>query len=335
MIDNYHLKRIGMVFLTIYLVTTFTFVLIRYMPGGPMDYMVAQLTQQGIPQDRAREVAATYIRVNPDQPIYIAYIDYMTDILVGDLGMSTWYDRPVIEIIIAALPWTVFVMSVSLILSFTFGIALGAWMAYREGSRFDSAATIVTTFLTSVPYYLAAIALLAVFSFRLGWFPTGSRYNSDIPPAMTLEFFRSVLYHGILPITSFTLTAVGGWALGMRGNSIQVLGEDYLRVARLAGIPERDIVIKYVTPNAILPLYTNLMIAIGFIFGGSIILEQIFNYPGLGYYLFASIETRDYPLMMGGFIVITVAVSVSIFIADMTYSLIDPKAESGDSRETY
>lgn len=335
MSKNYYLKRIGMVFVTIYLVTTFTFVLIRYMPGGPMDYMVAQLIQQGLPEARARQIASTYLKVNPDQPIHVAYVDYMSGILVGDLGISTWYDRPVLEIIISALPWTVFVMTVSLILSFAFGIALGAWMAYREGSRFDSVATIVTTFLTSVPYYLAAIALLAVFSFRLGWFPTGGRYNPDMAAGMTPEFFRSVLYHGILPIASFTLTAFGGWALGMRGNSIQVLGEDYLRVARLAGIPERDIVIKYVTPNAILPLYTNLMIAIGFIFGGSIILEQIFNYPGLGYYLFKSIETRDYPLMMGGFIVITIAVAVSIFIADLTYSLIDPQAEAGDSRETY
>lgn len=335
MAKDYYLKRIGMVFVTIYLVITFTFVLIRYMPGGPMDYMVAQLIQQGLPQDRAREIAATYIRVNPDQPIHIAYIEYMSDILVGDLGLSTWYDRPVLEIIVSALPWTVFVMSVSLLLSFGVGIAVGAWMAYREGSTFDASVTLVATFLTSIPYYLAAIALLAVFSFRLGWLPTGGRFDPDLTPAMTPEFLGSVLYHGLLPIASFSLTAFGGWALGMRGNSIQVLGEDYLRVARLAGIPERNIVIKYVTPNAILPLYTNLMIAIGFIFGGSIILEQIFNYPGLGYYLFKSIETRDYPLMMGGFIVITIAVAVSIFIADMTYSLIDPQAEAGESRETY
>lgn len=335
MAKEYYLKRLGMVFVTIYLVITFTFVLIRYMPGGPMDYMVAQLIQQGLPQDRAREIAATYIRVNPDQPIYIAYVEYMSDILVGDLGVSTWYDRPVLEIIVSALPWTVFVMSVSLLLSFGVGIGLGAWMAYREGTTFDASVTLVATFLTSIPYYLAAIALLAVFSFRLGWLPTGGRFDPDLTPAMTPEFLGSVLYHGLLPIASFSLTAFGGWALGMRGNSIQVLGEDYLRVARLAGIPERDIVIKYVTPNAILPLYTSLMISIGFIFGGSIILEQIFNYPGLGYYIFTSIETSDYPLMMGGFIVITVAVSTAIFVADLTYSMIDPQAGTGDSRETY
>lgn len=335
MSQRYYLKRIGMSVFTIFAVITFTFVLIRYMPGGPMEYLIATLQQQGLSTDRARQVAATYIRVNPDQPIHIAYVEYMANILTGDLGTSTWYDKPVVSIIIEALPWTVFIMTVSLLLSFVFGILTGALMAYREGTRFDSGATMVTTFLTSVPYYLAAIALLAIFAFRLGWFPTGGRFDSDLSVGWNLTFLMSVLHHGALPIASFTLTSFGGWALGMRGNSIQVLGEDYLRVARLAGIPERDIVIKYVTPNAILPLYTNLMIAIGFIFGGSIILEQIFNYPGLGYYIFESINSRDYPLMMGGFIVITLAVVTSIFIADVTYSMIDPRAETGDSRETY
>lgn len=335
MSGGYYLKRIGMSVFTVYAVITFTFVLIRYMPGGPMDYMVANLLNQGLSPDRARELAATYIQVNPDQPMHIAYINYLIDVLTGNLGTSTWYDRPVTTIILEALPWTVFVMTVSLILSFILGILTGALMAYREGTRFDSGATLLTTFLTSVPYYLAAIALLMVFAYRFSWFPTGGRYDSDIPVGMNAAFFKSVLHHGALPIASFTFTSFGGWALGMRGNSIQVLGEDYLRVARLAGIPERDIVVKYVTPNAILPLYTNLMIAIGFIFGGSIILEQIFNYPGLGYYIFESISARDYPLMMGGFMVITIAVVISIFIADVTYSLIDPRAETGDSRETY
>lgn len=335
MIQNYYAKRVGMALLTVFAVITFSFVLIRYMPGGPMDYMIAQLQQQGLSTTRARELAATYIQVNPNQPIHIAYVEYMVNILTGDLGTSTWYSRPVIDIILEAVPWTVFIMTVSLILSFAIGILTGALMAYREGSRFDSAATMVSTFLTSVPYYLLGIFLLVIFAFRLGWFPTGGRFNSNLAVGWNLTFFKSVLYHGALPIASFTFTSFGGWALGMRGNSIQVLGEDYLRVARLAGIPERDIVIKYVTPNAILPLYTNLMIAIGFIFGGSIILEQIFSYPGLGYYMYQSINSRDYPLMMGVFLTITIAVVTAIFIADVTYSMIDPRAGTGDSRETY
>mgnify|MGYP000082531081 FL=1 len=335
MIPNYYIKRIGMSVFTVFAVITFSFFLIRYMPGGPMDYMIANLQQQGLSTARAKELAATYTQVNPDQPVFTAYVEYMANILTGNLGTSTWYDKPVANILITALPWTLFVMSVSLVLSFTIGILAGAVMAYREGTRLDSGTTVVSTFLTSVPYYLVAIVLLMIFSYRLGWLPTSGRFESNLSVGWNLEFFLSVLRHGVLPIASITLTAFGGWALGMRGNSISVLGEDYLRVARLAGIPERDIVVKYVTPNAILPLYTNLMIAIGGVFGGSIILEQIFNYPGLGYYIYESISSRDYPLMMGGFILITVAVVTAIFIADVTYSYIDPRAETGDSRETY
>jgi peptide/nickel transport system permease protein len=335
MIQNYYAKRIVMSVFTLFVVITFSFFLIRYMPGGPMDYMIANLQQQGLSTTRARELAATYTQVNPDQPAYIAYVEYMGKILTGNFGTSTVYDKPVIDILITGLPWTLFVMSVSLVLSFSIGILTGAVMAYRESTRLDSGGTLVSTFLTSIPYYLVAIVLLMGFAYQLRLFPTGGRFQSDLSVGWNAEFLFSVLHHGSLPIMSITLTAFGGWALGMRGNSISVLGKDYLRVARLAGIPERDIVVKYVTPNAILPLYTNLMIAIGGIFGGSIILEQIFNYPGLGYYIYESINARDYPLMMGGFIMITIAVVTTIFIADVTYSYIDPRAETGDSRETY
>jgi peptide/nickel transport system permease protein len=121
----------------------------------------------------------------------------------------------------------------------------------------------------------------------------------------------------------------------MRGNSISVLGNDYLRVARMRGLSERRIATNYVAKNAILPMYTGLMISIGFMFGGSIILEEIFRYRGMGYYVFTSIGSRDYPLMMGGFITITVAVVISIFIADLTYGKLDPRVRRGDEREAY
>ena len=332
---NYFIKRLAMAGVTVLSVITFSFALIRLMPGGPMDYLRAQLLQQGIDPAQADRIAETYISVNPSDPLPVAYVDYMTSILTGQLGQSVWYNRPVTDIIVNALPWTVFVMSVSLVLAFGSGILVGALMAYREGTTADSALTVVATFLSSVPYYLAAILFISLFGYQLGWFPTGGRFASDVEAGPSLEFLGSVLYHGILPITSTVLTALGGWALGMRGNSIQVLGEDYLRVARLAGVPERDIVVKYVTPNAILPLYTSLMISIGFLFGGSIILEQIFDYPGLGYYIYEAINARDYPLMMGGFIVITVAVVVAVLVADLTYGLIDPRAKTGGSRERY
>lgn len=315
--------------ITILIVITITFALVRLMPGGPMVSLRAQLLQQGMSSSEANELIQTYLRANPQDPLYIQYFEYLTRTLQGDLGVSIWYDKPVAEIVARALPWTVFIMILSLVFSFGIGILGGAAMAYYEGTRFDVGASLASTFVTSVPYYLFAIGFLFLFGFQLGWFPTSGQYNYQLTPGLNLPFVTSTFHHAALPIFSLVLTGFGNWALTMRGNSIQVLGSDYLRVARLAGLSERTIISRYVVVNAILPMYTNLMIAIGFMFGGSVVLEQIFTYKGLGYYIFDAIEHRDYPLLMGGFLIITVAVVISLFIADLTYSKIDPRTASG------
>jgi peptide/nickel transport system permease protein len=157
--------------------------------------------------------------------------------------------------------------------------------------------------------------------------------SSGTEASLSVTFLVDALWHAAMPIASFVVTTFGLQALAMRGNSIRVLGEDYLRVARLRGLPDRRIGIMYVGRNAILPLYTEFMIAIGFMFGGSIILEQIFSYPGIGFYLFQSISSRDFPLMMGTFIVITLSVTLAVYVADLTYGLVDPRA--GGDNESY
>lgn len=335
---NYYVQRFGQLILTAISVITFSFAVIRLMPGGPMDYLRAQLSADmgsGRSQEEINSIVEAYVSVNPNAPIHVAYVNYVTSLLQGDLGRSVWYDRAVSSIIAEALPWTVFIMLVSLVFTFAIGIALGAVMAYLEGSQIDSVGTVVSVVLTSIPYYIFALVLLFLFAYQTELFPTGSLYSNDTTPGMNVAFFLSVLHHGTLPIVSLVLTGFGGWALAMRGNAIRVLGEDYLRVAELRGIPDYRISLKYVGQNAILPMYTGLLISIGFMFGGAVILEEIFKYPGLGYYILRAVEARDYPLLMGGFIVITMAVLVSILFADLTYGKIDPRAGGGENRETY
>ncbi|EJN57571.1 hypothetical protein HSB1_39320 [Halogranum salarium B-1] len=281
----------------------------------------------------ARIAAQTNIAV--DEPVYIQYIDYMTAMLQGDFGQSIWYDRAVTSVIGPAIPWTVFLTASALFLAFTIGVSLGAFMAYKEGSTFDVASTGIGLVLNSTPGYVVALLSVAFLGYRFDLFPTGGRYASELTPGLTLPFLTSVLYHGTLPILSMAVVGFGGWALSMRGNSIRVLGEDYLRVARLRGLPTRRIAIRYVARNAILPMYTGLMIAIGTVFGGAVIIENIFAYPGVGFYLIQAINARDYPLMMGGFILITVAMVIGITIADLTYGWLDPRAKGGASRESY
>lgn len=322
-------KRGVQAIITFFSVITIAFGIIRLMPGGPLDYIRARILAQsgggsGAQMERINQLVKVYANIRPDEPIWQQYISYLWSVLHGDFGKSMLYGTPVSDILFSALPWTVFVMSVSLLLTFSVGITLGAILAYNEGSWFDVSMSSSTVWLNGVPYYVAGLILLFLFGYRWELFPIHGRVGS-VPPGLSFEFVLSALHHAALPILSVLITEFGGWALTMRGNSIQTLGKDYIRVARLRGIPSRHIALWYVGRNSILPMYTGLMIAIGFVFGGSIILEQVFAYPGVGFYMVQGINARDYPLMMGGFLVITLAVVIGIFIADMTYSMIDPR----------
>lgn len=330
---KYFIERTAQAVVTIFAVITGAFVLTRLMPGGPMDYIRAQLAQQNMPTDQVGIEIEQLTGIDPDAPMHVQYAEYMTGLLQGQMGHSIYYDRPVSDIILEALPWTAFVMALALIISFSLAVVLGAFLAYYEGSRTDTIGSLVATLLNSIPYYVAAIVFLLIFSYQLELFPTGGNLSSGTEPSLSVEFLLDALWHAAMPIASFVVTTFGLQALAMRGNSIRVLGEDYLRVARLRGLPDRRIGITYVARNAILPLYTEFMIAIGFMFGGSIILEQIFSYPGIGFYLFQSISSRDFPLMMGTFIVITISVTLAVYIADLTYGLVDPRA--GGNNESY
>ena len=331
------IKRVARAIFTVIATISLSFVMIRLIPGGPMDYLRAQLREQnaGMSSDAINSLVESYTRINPDEPIAVQYVDYVTSVLQGDLGTSTWHGDPVSEILLDALPWTLFVMSLAIALTFTLGIGLGALMAYKEGSWFDYSFSSLTIVFNSVPYYVLAVVFLFLLSYQWNLFPTGGRIGSGVEPGFRLGFVTNALYHATLPVLSFVLTRFGFQALAMRGNSISVLGENFMRVAHIRGLPERRIALQYVGRNAVLPLYTTLMISIGTMFGGAVILEQIFNYPGVGYYMFQAIDARDYPLMMGAFILITTAIVAAILIADLTYGWIDPRARGGESRETY
>jgi len=329
-------KRLIQALITLFVVVNLSFGLIRALPGGPVSYLRSQLLRESqFDQATLRRISEAYLNVQVDQPLWKQYISYMTSVFQGDLGKSVWYGEPVSDLLVNAIPWTVFLFSISIVLSFAIGILLGSAMAYYEGGQFDVSFSVVSTVSQAIPYYVVGVLLLYVLGFQLGWFPISGRYSGDTKIGLNVPFFVDALRHAALPIASVVLTGVGGWALGMRGNGIRVLGTDYIRVARLRGLSDSRIATRYVMKNAILPLYTTFLITFGSVFGGSVILETIFTYRGLGYYLFQAISARDYPLMMGCFILITSAVLVGILIGDLTYPMLDPRAEQGDTTETY
>jgi peptide/nickel transport system permease protein len=320
---------------TIWAVITLSFVLIRFLPGGPLDYLRSQLKQQGIPQETINEYVENYISILPSEPLYVQYFDYMSSVLTLDFGISFWSNEPVFQILAMALPWTIFLMSIATLVNTVLGIIVGGIMAYMEGGKFDTATTITSIILTSIPYYVSAIVLIYILGYQWGWFPTGGQVDRTLQAGFNWPYIRSILYHAALPLISLTIGGWAGGALAMRGNAISVLGEDYVRVARLRGLSRRRIALRYVARNAMLPMYTGILIGIAALLGGSVILEQIFAYPGVGYYLFQAVESRDYPLMMGGLIMTTVATIFGVFVADLTYSKIDPRASAEGDRESY
>lgn len=270
------------------------------------------------------------MNINPDLPLHIQYFNYITEVVQGQLGTSLWYSRPVIQIILEGLPWTLFVMLSAVFLNFFIAVIAGAIMAYYESSKLDLALTSYSLIITAIPYYIVGLLLIFLLSYQLNIFPSGGRYGGGVEVGLNLPFIINALHHAALPIASFALTRMAK-AITMRANSIQILGSDYVRAARVRGIPGPRIATRYVGRNAVLPLYTKFMISIGDALGGAIVLEMIFSYPGIGFYMFQAVQFRDYSLMMGIFLIISLAVVMGLLIADLTYGLIDPRISADNT----
>ena len=328
---NYYLRRTARIPLTVLAVATLTFGLIRLLPGGPFTQLRLQLLRQGVPVEQVDTRIQALQNIRPDAPLWQQYLDYMVGVAQLDLGESISLGQPVMDVIARALPWTVLLVVTSTVLMFVFGVLIGAMQAYWEGSRFDKLLSGGSIFVMAVPYYIFAVVFIYLLAYQWGWFPTGNAHARDVTAGFNIDFLVSVVRHAMLPILAFTIGGIGSTALSMRSNSVQVLGEEYVEVARLRGLGDGRIATRYVAQNAILPMYTGLILLIGFRLGGTVVLEEIFSYPGLGYYLISAVNANDYPLMMGCFLVITVTLVVGVYVADLTYGFIDPRISTGDA----
>lgn len=335
---SYIRNRLIQAFVTLFSVVTLGFFLQKLMPGGPIDALKQDIRTNpgdyGLPPsptaEQVNEVVAALVEIEPDQPLHVAYVDYMYSVFVQfDLGTSIVVANnvPVIELVLGRAPWTIFISTIGLLYGLIAGIVLGSLMAYYEGTKFDIGMTVSMILDRAVPYYVAAIALLYVFGFQLGWFPTGGRVNPDATAGLNWPYVSSIFYYAALPALATIITGFGGSALSLRANSIRLLGDEYLRVAQLRGLSRYRIATQYMARNAILPIYTTLVISLGTLLGGSVILEQIFQYPGMGLLMFDAAVLRDFPLLMGVFVITSLLFILGTLIADFTYALIDPRAD--------
>jgi len=327
---NYLLRRVVVAAIKVFVVVTLTFFLIRLMPTNPVEVYINELiTQYGMSFDEARNQAAALLAIDLDAPLSQQYLQYMRGLAQGNLGTSfRSKGTPVTAIIAKFLPWTLFSVGVSLLISFTLGMLLGMWAAYRRESLGDHAITTLSSIFSSVPTDLIGLMLVVFLGAQWKLLPITQMRGSMSPgmqPGFTWAFLKDIFFHAALPIATYVLTTVGGWTLAMKSSTIATLGEDYITVAKARGLPESRIMTSYVGRNASLPLFTSLAISIGFIVGGSTLIEFIFVYQGVGQLLLNSIVQRDYPVMQGIFLIITMTVILANFLADFLYSRLDPR----------
>jgi peptide/nickel transport system permease protein len=318
------LRRLGFYLIAGIAAITIDFMIPRLMPGNAVDAILAQ--NQGMVTNPAtmRSLDLLY-GVHDSQPLIVQYGHFWAQIFQGNLGVSTSsYPSQVTTVIAAALPWTVGLVGLATILSFILGTLLGTLIAWRRGTWLDSLLP-ATTFLQAAPYFFLAFLAVEIFATKLGWFPAElGQSQLDFLPGWSLGHIRDVLYHALLPAATIVVASAAGWVLGMRNQTLAAMDEDYVLMARAKGLPAWR-VIWYAARNAILPSVSGLSLAIGFVVSGALLTEIVFSYPGIGFLLYKAVTNHDAPLMQGIFLIITLAVLSANLLADVAYTLLDPR----------
>lgn len=336
---SYVVKRILRAIFVIWVVATAVFFLVRLLPGNPVQqYIDQQVSQFGATYADAQRSAESYFAFNPGTPLIQQYAVYLWNLIHLNLGQSIVSRGEEVSTMIGQyLPWTLFSVGIGVGIAILIGLGLGMVMAYRRGGVIDHTVTAIGSFLHAIPNYLLAIIIVVVFGVNLGLFNVAGM-RGTVSPGVTfrqygLAFISDIFYHASMPILTYVLTTVGSWALVMKSSTTQILEEDYVTVARARGLRDVRIRTNYVGRNAILPLVSQIATTAGFVVGGAIFVEQTFKYDGIGTLLFSSLQGRDYTVLEGILLIITATVVFANLIADLIYSLLDPRirtSESGD-----
>jgi peptide/nickel transport system permease protein len=323
---RYVLSKIGLFILTLWAAVTLNFILPRLMPGSPLDAALAKLAATGQPVTDAQKKAIEAQLGSPHGNWFSQYWQYLDNISHFRFGRSyTQPSQTVASSIEKALPWTLILVGVTTILAFVVGTLLGVFAGWRRGRKADSAVTIGATLFASFPPFWLGLLLLYVFAFKLNWFAIQGGYSNGLTPNWSPSFLSDAVQHSILPGLTLALTTLSGWVFGMRNNMINTLGEDYVTFAEANGLRGRTVALRYAARNAILPNVTAFGLSLGAVLGGSVLVEGVFSYPGLGHLLFEAVSNRDFPLMQALFLVFTVSMLVAIFIVDLLYARLDPR----------
>jgi len=334
----YILKKLFKMLFTIWVVMTLIFFLIRLMPSNPVErYIEAQMVQFGLSLEEATSKASFLFSMDLNKTMLEQYLGYLGRVIRLDFGNSLLSPGvPVMTIIAQRLPWTLFTVGLGLVLSFIVGTATGAVLAFKRDRWYEPIVSGIASFLSAIPDFLIAIFLLLLFGV-VTWGGRGTilpinmlrgNYSMGVTPGFNVRFILDALKHGMLPILTYMFSQLGIWILLMKGSTISSLSADYVTMAKVRGIKPTRILTAYIGRNAMLPIVTEFAMRLGFIIGGSLIIEQLFVYQGIGLELLKATNGRDYPLMQGIFLIMSIAIVVSSFLAELMYVVLDPRIKS-------
>jgi peptide/nickel transport system permease protein len=327
----YAIRRFGLYLVELWGALTIAFFFFRLIPGDPIQTLIQTLQQNYVyNQQASAEVIGRYQHeFGLDGNIFVQYVKYLNNLVLhGDLGPSLInYPTPAQDVILKSLPWTIGLLGISAVLAWVIGIVVGAIAGWRRGKVGSTITTNLAIALSHVPFFFVALILVYVFAYTLGMLPARSAYDSSISPGLSPAFIASVLKHGLLPGLSIVVIGAFGWILSTRMLMVPVLGEDYLVYAEAKGLKPWRILTRYALRNCYLPQVTAFGISLGFIFNGNVLVEQLFNYPGLGTTLVTAIQQLDFNTILGVTDMAIFSVLTAVFLLDLLLPLLDPRVK--------
>ena len=308
---------------------TVTYIIPRLAPTDPVEAQVAEVIAMGSSLDpesiEAMRTALTDLYGLSGSPVE-QYFTFWGRLFRGDLGPSlNNFPTPVSDMIGQALPYTLSLLVPALIISWIFGNLFGAMSSYYPENKALSAIEVLGQMVRPIPYYIVAVVLLVVFAFFIPIFPFSGAYPIGTHPNWSLEFILTYIRHATLPAATLVLVGFGGWFVGMKSLTSNIISEDYVEYAETAGLKKNKILFSYIMRTALLPQLTGLAMSLGTVFSGALIMEVVFGYPGIGSLTIAAVFRNDYSMIMGITIYSIIGVATAVFLMDLLYPLFDPR----------
>jgi len=327
----YLLTRLGQFALVVFIGINIAFIVTHATPIDPVEQSIAAATQFGSTSPEAIAMMRQSLKelYGLEGNLAQQYVSFWRRVVSGDFGPSlSAFPTPVSVLIGRALPWTVALLVISTLLTWLLGNLLGGLAGYYRENRTLRFAGILAIAFHPIPYYIVAFLLLIVFGYLWPVLPISGGYTMNMARDWSWPFIASLVSHAILPVASLALVGLGGWFMGMRSLVSNIVTEDYVAYAELAGVERKRILGSYVMRNALMPQVTGLAMSLGAIFNGAIITEQVFGYPGVGTLLISAVHVGDYSLVLGITTVSILAVSVAVLLIDLCYPLLDPRVRA-------